>query len=162
MSDAIELIKSRRSVRKYKKQGVPDELVKKVLEAGLWAPSSNHSEPVEFIVVKDEKKRGELSKISAWSGFLKNAPVNIAVIAKDSECIVEDGSVAVMCMMLEAHSLGLGTCWVECSKAQEFVKKALGIPDEYAVITVLPLGWPDEKKTSERKPLGASVHEEKY
>jgi nitroreductase len=162
MSDAIGLIKSRRSIRKYKKKEVSDELINKVLEAGSWAPSSNHSEPVEFVVVKDDKKRADLSRISAWSDFLKNAPVNIAVIAKDSECIIEDGSVAVMCMMLEAHSLGLGTCWVECSEAQEHVKKTLCIPGEYAVITVLPLGWPDEKPSSKRKTPEKSKHTETF
>ena len=158
----IDLIKSRRSIRKFQVKEVPDELLNKVLEAGLWAPSSNHSEPVEFIIVKNEKTKKELSNLSQWSGFLKKAPLNIAVIVKDSHCLIEDGSAAVMSMMLEAHSLGLGTCWIDCKDAQDFIKRTLEIPKEYKVITVLPLGYPSEYPSSKRKTVNQSVRFETH
>ena len=159
---ALERIKGRRSIRKYSEKQVPEEDVKKVIEAGIWAPSSNHCEPVEFIIVREKTKKEELSEISRWSSFLKQAPVNIAVIAKDSSCLVEDSSAAVMSMMIEAHSLGLGTCWIDCRNAQDFIKNALKIPKDFYVITVLPLGYPDENPSSKRKTADEKVSFEKY
>ena len=160
--DALALIKTRRSIRKYSEKQVPDEIVEKVIEAGIWAPSSNHSEPAEFIIIKNEKTKEALSKISSWSGFLKKAPVNIAVIAKNSGCLIEDSSAAIMNMMIEAHSLGLGTCWIDCQNSQKIIKKILEIPEDYTAITVLPLGYPDENPSSKRKAIKEKVHLEKY
>ncbi len=161
--ELLEIIKGRRSIRRYKDQDVPDELIDKIIEAGIWAPSSNHCEPCEFIVIRDKKKREQLSKISPWSKFIADAPVAICILSnKSSTCVIIDGSIAAMNMLLEIHALGLGSCWVDTKYNEKLVRDALNIPDNYEVITVIPVGYPAESPSSWRKSIKDCIHQEMY
>jgi len=161
--DLLELIKGRRSIRRFEERDVSDELIARIIEAGIWAPSSDHCEPCEFIVVRDAGVRKELAKISPWSRFLADAPVAICIIAdRSSGCVVQDGSVAVMNMLLMIHALGLGSCWVDVQYNEELVRELLKIPENYEVITVIPVGYPAESPSSTRKSLANSLHSERY
>jgi len=159
----LEIIKSRRSIRRYEDRDVPDELVYKIIEAGIWAPSSNHCEPCEFIVIRDREIKEKLSKISPWSKFIADAPVAICILSnKASSCVIMDGSIAVMNMLLEIHSLGLGSCWVDVKYNEKLVRDTLNIPDNYEIITVIPVGYPAESPTSSRKSVNDCTYKERY
>ena len=161
--DLLELIKERRSIRRFAERDVPDELIERIIEAGIWAPSSNHCEPCEFIIVRDKDLREELAKISPWSKFLADAPVVICIIAdRSSSCVIQDGSIAVMNMLLMIHALGLGSCWVDVQYNERLVRELLKIPDNYEIITVIPVGYPAESPSSMRKSLADSLHHERY
>lgn len=161
--DLLPEIKKRRSIRRYQDKDVPKELVNKIIEAGIWAPSSNHSEPVEFIIVRDPKIKKELSKTSSWSGFINDAPVAVVVISdKSSSCVIRDGSNAAMSMLLEIHSLGLGSCWVDPQYNVKKVKDVLGIPNNYEIIGMFPIGYPTESPKSSRKSLDEAIHKDKF
>lgn len=161
--DLLDLIKARRSIRRYHDKDVSNEVVNKIIEAGIWAPSSNHCEPCEFIVVRDKSTKDQLAKISPWSRFIAHAPVAICVISnKASNCAIIDGSIAAMNMLLEIHALGLGTCWVDTQYNEKFVRDLLNVADNYEVITVLPIGHPAENPSSSRKSLAECVHKEGY
>jgi len=161
--ELLGLIKERRSIRRFAEREVEGELIERIIEAGIWAPSSNHCEPCEFIVVRDKNRRKELAKISPWSGFLAEAPVAICIIAdRSSSCVIQDGSIAAMNMLLQIHALGLGSCWVDVQYNEELVRRILKIPDNYEVITVIPVGWPRESPSSTRKSLADCIHHERY
>ncbi|MDI6810706.1 MAG: nitroreductase family protein [archaeon] len=78
--EMLELIKTRRSIRRYKKESVPEDSVKQILEAGRWAPSASNSQPWEFIILRDGKIKEEVAKATTYGKFLADAPLGIAVV----------------------------------------------------------------------------------
>ena len=150
--DIFEMIKTRRSIRKYKKE-VPDEaLIRRCIEAACYAPSARNSQPWSFVLVKDREKIKKLSETQVYSKFLENAPFVIVVLAEEekSNHWLEDGACAIVLFLLEAHSLGLGTCWnavysSESQKREDYVREVMDIPKRYRVIANIGIGIPDEK-----------------
>jgi nitroreductase len=151
VTDAIE---SRRSIRRYKKTDVSDELLKEILRAGQMAPSAGNLQGREFIVIKDNAVRELLCMAALNQYFIMGAPVCIVVCAnilrtatrygKRAELYaVQDATASVMNMMLRAHDLGLGTCWVGAFNEQA-VSQLLEIPHGVRPVALLPLGYPDE------------------
>ena len=145
-----ELIKKRRSIRKYKTEMPEMSLIKKCIESACNAPSAHNSQPWKFIIVNDREKINQLGETQKHSQFLKNAPMAIVVLAdeeKSPDHFVEDCSCAIMLLMLQASELGLGTCWnaVFCDeKREDYVRGILGIKN-YRVIANIAIGYPAEK-----------------
>ena len=162
--EVLEAIRTRRSIRSYKPDPVPEEALEKILEAGRWAPSASNSQPWHFIVFKDPEVRRRVARSFLYGWFLAEAPVGIAVVVDPpaSSCPVQDGTLAVYSMMLAAHSLGLGTCWINPSGEDEEAKEILGIPGEKKIICVLSVGYPGEAPTKERKKLKDIVFAERW
>ena len=179
--DVIDLIKSRRSVRKLKPDPVPDEVVMKLLEAARWAPSWANTQCWEFIVVKDPKVKAELSDVLIPPGnpaknAVANAPVVIAVLGKKGvsgfyrgfavtnkgDWLMFDVALAVQNLVLEAHALGLGTVIVG---ALDFEKasKILNVPPDVELVALIPVGYPDESpQAPPRKKLSDMVYQDVY
>lgn len=164
--DVLEAIKTRRSIRKYEKRPVPEELLEKILEAGRWAPSASNAQPWNFIVLRDEGIRREVARVSTYGKFLAEAPLGIAVVVdpQASTHPVEDGAIATQNMLLAAHALGLGTCWIGSyeSDYEEKVKKILGIPENKRLLSLISVGFPAESRKSEREELREIVFTDCY
>lgn len=150
LSQAIE---TRRSVRRYKKEVPSDGLIRQCIEAACYAPSAHNSQPWKFAVVKEKEMIEALSKTRPYSTFLSNAPVVIVALAEEAKSPkfwLQDLSLAIMLLMLKAHSLGLGTCWAEVfepgtQEGEDHVRKVLDIPSKYRVLANISLGFPDER-----------------
>ena len=162
--DILELIKSRRSIRKYTAHPVDDSLVEKILESGRWAPSGLNNQPWRFAVITDAALRDRISSLTRYAGVVKRAPVLIAVFlaAADSYHRVKDIQGIGAClqnMLLEAHSLGLGAVWLgEIIKSNKEVKEVLGLSSELELMAVVALGHPDEKpRQTKRRTLDELV-----
>jgi len=153
--EVLEAIRTRRSIRSYRKDPVPEELVARVLEAGRWAPSAGNSQPWGFVVITDPDIKRQVTRCFAYGWFLEEAPVGIvvAVDPRGSTCPVQDGSLAVANMMLAAHALGLGTCWINPGLRDDRAREYLGIPRDWRLICALSLGYPAESPTKLRKKL---------
>ena len=158
--DVYQAIKTRYSCRSYKVEPVPEEKLNKVLEAARLAPSAHNEQEWKFIVIKDAKKREQLAE-AAGQSFIAEAPVIIVAVATDPEHVLSSGvpayavdlAIAVEHMALQATEEGLGTCWIGAF-SQEEVKGVLGIPEEYKVVALLPLGFPaDKPKPKSRKNI---------
>jgi len=108
--DALEAIKTRRSVRKYKPDPVSKEVLKTLVDAGRLAPTARNEQPWEFVVVTDAAKRQRLVDLATHGKFIAEAPACIVVLCKPSDYYLEDGSAATTQIMLAATALGLGTC----------------------------------------------------
>lgn len=173
--NVIDAILHRRSGRNYTDEAIPAETLEEVLRAGLLAPSGKNQKPVELIAVTD---RETLTKLSACknfgSGMLKTAAAAVVVIGNTaSDTWVEDGSVAMTCMMLRATELGLANCWVQLRLRQstrpgvtapEAARELLGIPEKYGILAVLSLGNPTAPQTPhtlEDADFG-KVHRQQY
>lgn len=157
MSEVLEKIKTRRSIRKYKPDAVPKELIDRITEAGLYAASGRGSQSTIIIQVTDKELRDRIARlnceIGGWNeGFdpFYGAPVMLIVLAKkDWPTRVYDGSLVMGNLMLAAHELGLGSCWIHRAKEEfetewgkEFLR-SLGVEGEYEGIGHCALGYAD-------------------
>ena len=136
--DVFEAIKGRRSIRRYTKDPVSLDLVEKILDAGRWAPSASDRQPWSFIIIKDKEVKRKVAEASTYGKFLADAPLGIVVVIDPQLSPrsggVEDGVIATQNMLLAAHALGLGTCWIGSynSVYEEKVKTILSIPEKQA------------------------------
>jgi nitroreductase len=146
----IREILNRRSVREYKADPVSEEHIIEIIKAGQFAPTARNNKAVDFVVVKDQKTKEDIFKI-VGQDFVKYAPVLI-VCASDvtkTPCPVQDLSIASENMFLQATALGLGTVWknlkLEFNEAEK-IRNILGIPGQYMLINVIPVGYPQTKQ----------------
>lgn len=154
----FEVLKKRRSIRRFQDKPVPRELVEKLLEAAFLSPSSHNKRPWHFIVVDDKEKLEALSRAKLGASGLKTAPLAIVVAADESrsDVWIEDASIAAEHIHLASYALGLASFWVqirnrmhdETKTAEEYVRELLNIPENYRVLCIIGVGYPGEKKGS--------------
>jgi len=171
--EIIDTIKTRRSIRNFKDTPVEKEKLDQVLEAGIMAPSAKNYQSWEFIVVKDSDKIKNISISSTGRCRFEGVPVMIAVCSdmtrvagsteeRRNRFSIQDCAAATQNILLAAHSLGLGTCWVG-SYDETLVREELNIPGHLRLLTLIPVGYPAEQPLApERKPLNEVVHEEEF
>ena len=160
----IDIIKSRRSIRKFTSEPVSEELVETILEAGRWAPSGLNNQPWRFAVIRDAGLRQAISELTHYSKIVLAAEVLIAVFLDTEKSYHREKDIQAIgaClenMLLEAHSLGLGAVWLgEIIRSNEQIKALLGLGKEFDLMAVVALGYPDEKpKNVKRKQLADLV-----
>ena len=156
MNEAIRNMYERRSVRKFDAEQVERNALLQVLDAGLHAPSAKNQQPWFFAAVQKEEGIADIRRVCADAcGFAPDldpfyaAPTVIVVFTDPSGADpVKDASLAMQNMMLAAHSIGLGSCWVNCVKVGflteegKAVSKAWGVPEGYIPVGSLALGKP--------------------
>ena len=164
--EVFKAIKTRRSIRRYSKDPVSEDLVVKILEAGRWAPSADNSQPWNFIVLKDNKVRRKVAEAATYGKFLADASVGIVVVIDPiaSKHPVEDGAIATQNMLLAAQALGLGACWIGSynSVYESRVKEILSVPKDKRLLSIISIGFPAEFPTKTRKKLGEIVFTDRY
>ena len=169
--DVFEAVKTRRSIRKFKDKIVEQEKLEKVLEAARLAPSAANRQPWSFIAISDKTIRQSLFSAYNQDWFV-NAPIIIVACGfPDKGWRRQDGekyypidvAIAMQNMILVAHSMGLGTCWIAAFDEKK-AKKALDIPKKVRIIAMTPLGYPDEVKgpITKRKTLEEIIHYDKW
>jgi len=153
----IDLLRERRSIRRYLDKPVEQEKLELLIEAMLRSPSSRGLNPWEFVAVTDKKILSDLSTAKPHgASFIKNAPLAIVVCADSSksDVWVEDCSIAALIIHLTATDLGLGSCWVQLRKreyddkttSEKYVRNLLGLSDNMAVEAVIAIGYGKEDK----------------
>ena len=164
--EVYECIRSRRTVRRFKPEPVPDSVVNRVLQAARWVPSSRNQQPWHLIVVTDRRTLTRIADISATGKFLAEAPLAIAVVMDDADQAELDAGRALQQMELMAWSEGLGTCFVTLDNGQaRRVKDLMDIPTGMDLITVMPFGYRKddfEGRGIPRKPLAQIAHDERF
>jgi len=172
MSILLDIISSRRSVRKYKSDPISEEVMERVMEAARLAPSGKNGQPWKFIVVKDQEMKEKLAVASRGQKFMAGAPVVIAACGFPELSYQRQGNymtswtIDVSCafdhLMLQAQEEGLGTCWIGAFEETE-VKSLLGVPEDVRVLALTPLGYPDEEPRDRgRKPMNEIFCSERY
>ena len=165
--EVYDCIRSRRTVRNFKPDPVPNRIVNRILRAGRWAPSSSNVQPWHFIVVKEPATLKAMGGIATQGTFLGQAPLAIAIVMENGRRPQLDAGRALQQMELVAWSEGLGTCFVglRAEEQQVALKELLGIPSEMELITILPFGYREEGFTGQgvpRKPMSEIAHREKF
>lgn len=154
----LDLLKKRRSIRKYSEKPIEQEKVEQLVEAALRSPTSRGSMPWEFIVVTDAGLLKDLSQAKPHgAGFVENAGLAFVVCADPSisDVWIEDASIATFSIHLMAQALGLGSCWVQIRErthtegqtAEAFLAEQLSIPKNLRVLSIVSIGYPAEEKS---------------
>jgi nitroreductase len=175
MNSFFELLKNRRSIRKYLPKVVEQEKIDLITKAALMSPASKRSNSWEFVVVQDKATLQKLADCRPHgSQFLAESPLGIVVIADTtkSDVWIEDASIASIIMQLQVQDLGLGSCWIQVynrrkddqTTTESYIRNLLNIPEHFAVLNIISIGYPNE----ERKPYDESklaiekIHSDKF
>ena len=155
----LEAIHTRRSVRKFLDKAIPLDVMRKILEAAIWAPSGGNRQPWRFVVVTDKEK---IKKFDPYDHqpWVENAPAVIVACAdphdtwekydEEDDCYVLDTAAAIQNILLAIHDMGLGAVWVlTCSKRD--IRKLLDIPLHWQIVSIIPFGYCDD-----REPIDAA------
>lgn len=171
----FELLKTRRSIRKFSSEQISEEQKALLMKAALMAPTAKHCNAWEFVIVEQADTICKLSECRpTGSQFMKHAPlvVVVAVNKEKSTAWVEDASIASAFIQLQAHSMGLGSCWVQVNgrmkdetvDTENYIRALLGMPETLGIVCMIAIGYPAEHKNAfeEDKLQFEKVHNERY
>ncbi len=163
--ELTELIKTRRSVRKYKPDPVDEAIVRDVIDCGRLAASGNNIQPWEFVVVRDQATRDRLAEAAKWGKFIKDAPVCIVVFCKETEHDLEDGSAAIQNILVAAWAHGVGSCWVAGHKKPHSaaVAEICGAPKDLQLVALVAMGYASESpQLPKKRSLDEVLHLDQF
>ena len=155
MNNLLEIIKERRSIRRFQKKEIPKEIIEKLIEALIWAPSAGNLQSRKFYFVFNQEIKEKLAQAALDQRFIAQAPLAVVGCTDDkisrrygergrnlySIC---DVSASIQNLMILAHSKNLGTVWVGAFDEKE-VSKILNLPKNLKPIVIVPVGYPAEK-----------------
>lgn len=158
--DAIECMKTRRSIRAFQSTPVPREVIEDIVDCGRLAASAINIQPWKFVVVQDAALLEKIGETTDHGKFIAQAPVCIAVLCEDVKYFLEDGSAATQNILNAAHAHGLGSCWVAGDKKAyaPAVVEMLGMPSTYKLVSLIPIGYPSAQPSPFKKNLEEVTH----
>jgi len=152
----VDIVLSRRSIRRYEQKEIPKDVLDKILEAGRQAPSAANRQPWHFIVLTDDEVKIELSK-GLFNRHIKNSAFTVVGCANigfwhigTKKWSIVGTSIALQNMVIAAWAMGIGSCWIGDFK-EYYVKQLLDIPDKWKVVALISFGYPAEKPHPKRK-----------
>lgn len=162
--DALECMKTRRSVRSYSDRAVPREIIEEIVDCGRLAATAINIQPWQFIAVLDSATRQQIAETTDHGKFIEQSPVCIAVFCQDSKYYLEDGCAATQNILNAARAYGLGSCWVAGDKKPyaEDIRDMLDVPPDYHLVSLIAMGYPAEERHPDKKPLSAVFHWDRY
>lgn len=169
--NTIKAIMSRRSIRKFTDQKIPDELLKTILETAMNAPSAGDARPWHFVVIRKRETLDQLAdRIDDGNDLFKQAQAAILIVGDPSKegfpgFYPQDCSCAAQNIYLATHELGLGTVWIatwEVPPRVKGIREMLGIPEDLMPFAIFPLGFPGEKLDEEYRYDEKMLHYEKW
>jgi len=150
--ETLDAIRTRRSVRKFTGKKIPKDVINKLLEAAMNAPSAGNQQPWHFVVIEDKNILEEVPNVSLYAPMAKEAAAAIVIcgdptLEKYPGFWVQDCSAATQNILLAAHALGLGAVWSGIYPLEDRVsgfRKLLGIPEKIVPLSIVIMGYPEE------------------
>ena len=172
--ELFEALRERRSVRSFTSEPIPSTFLEKILEAARWAPSAGNCQARDVIIIQNDKIKQKLSAAALDQICIEEAPINIVVCANELRsarrygdrgkafyCIL-DAAATVQNILLAAHGLGLGACWIGAFNDQ-LVSEILYLPTWLRPVAIIPIGHPGETpEKPQRLSLKDLVHIDRY
>lgn len=167
--DHFSAILNRRSIRKYSGKEIPAEVIDELLKSAMYAPSAMNNQAWQFIVINQRNKLDEILKIIPQE-MLKSAKAAILIcgdlnLEKNVDYIQQNCSAATQNLMLSAHGLGLGSCWIGVYPVKETIsgmQKLFSLPEFVIPISLVSLGYPAENPIAEDRYKTEKVHFNKW
>jgi nitroreductase len=162
----MDAILKRRSIRKYTGEPVPENALKDLLEAAMAAPSAGNEQPWHFIIIKDRAILDQIPRVHPYSRMIKQTPVAILVcgdlnLAAHGEMWVQDCAAATENLLIAVQARGLGAVWLGVYPREERMdglRKLLGIPENVVPFSLIPVGYPAERKPPASRYKESRVH----
>ena len=164
--DAIDAILSRRSIRKYTADLIPENVINRLLEAAMSAPSASNQQPWHFVVINDRGILDEIPQFHPYSNMLREAPIAI-VVCGDLQLEINKGrwvmdcSAATQNILIAAQAKGLGAVWLGVYPVEERVtgiQELLGLPEHIIPLCIVSVGYPAEKKPRSNRHNPSRIH----
>ncbi len=172
--NCIEQIRSRRSIRKFKYEEIPDEVIDEIIRTGLWAPSAGNLQPWRIVRTTSDDQIRKLADAAYGQSVVKNAPVVLVIVAVPSESaekygkrgrslyVYQDTAALTYTILLTTHAMGYAGCWVGAFD-EKAAANAVSAPDGFQPVSIIPIGVPDESPSpTPRKPASEVVLMEKF
>ncbi len=172
--EVMEAILGRRSVRRFRSDPIPEEDLRKILEAAIWAPSAGNMQSWEFVIVRDPNRKREIARAALGQWFIAEAPVVVVVCANEDRSAsrygergrklycIQDTAAATQNLLLAAYSMGYGTCWVGAFD-EDSVSSVIKVPSGVRPVAIIPIGRSAETPIGPRRmPLERVMHEETF
>jgi nitroreductase len=150
----LRAVRERRSIRNFQKRNIPGELINRLMEALIWAPSAGNLQARKFYFVKNEKIKNRIAAAALNQSFIAEAPM-VIVGCTDSRISqkygergvnlysIQDVALSIMGMMLVAHENGLGSVWVGAFREEE-IARILALPKHLRPVSIVPIGYPSK------------------
>jgi len=160
----------RRSIRKFTEKPITKEIIKKIIAAGMQAPTACDNRGYEFIVIDDGEVLQKLGSVSPWSSPITRCNIGIVVLGREKEGVADefwqqDLGAVTQNILLEAKHFGIGSVWMgiaPITQTMEKVRQLLNIPPEVRPFSLIALGYPLQEKEAEDRYLEEKVHYNKY
>jgi len=162
--DTFEAVRTVLAVRSFQKKAIPPEIIQRIVEAGRLTGSGKNRQPWHFVVVQDPETIARLATLAKTGPYIAGAGAAIVVAIEKDDFALSDGSRAIQSMVLTAWSEGVGSNWVGF-RGPDSVRALLGVPDNLDVLAVVPLGYPADARSGNkksRKPLSEVAHRERF
>jgi nitroreductase len=162
----MEAILTRRSIRSYTSDAVPDNVLKELLKAAMAAPSADNEQPWHFMIIKDRNTLNQIPTVHPYAKMIKKAPVAILVcgdpdLAVHGEMWVQDCSAATENILIAVESKGLGAVWLGVYPREERInglRRLLQIPNRIIPFALIPIGYPAEQKPPSNRYREDRIH----
>lgn len=166
----MNAILNRKSIRKYKDIKISDEIVDGLLRAGMQAPSAGNEQPWDFVVLRDKEIMKKITEFHPYSSMLLNTDVAIVVCGDEAKEVfkgfwVQDCSAATENILLAAEDKGLGAVWLGVYPMEdrvEALKKLLDLPESVIPLSIIPIGYPDEKREAANRFNKERIHYDRW
>jgi nitroreductase len=162
--DAIECIKTRRSVRAYKPGTIDRSVIEDIVDCARLAATAINIQPWTFVAVTEPATLAKIASTTDHGTFIVGAPCCIAVFCEKVKYYLEDGSAATQNILLAARAHGLGSCWVAGDKKPycDEIRNLLGVPVSHTLVSLCAIGYPESVPSPTKKPIGEVLHWEKF
>lgn len=168
--ETIEALLTRRSIRKYKNQPVEKDKIEIILKSAMYAPSAMNLQGWHYVVIDDKVMMEETIKSIPHAELLRQTPAAILVcgdagVEKNESWMIQNCSAAIQNILLAAHGLGIGTCWIAIHGMDEIVKNVaeqFKLPENVIPISLITLGYPDESVSAEDRFRKEKIHYNKW
>jgi nitroreductase len=165
MMDAIDCILTRRSCRSFTSDSVSKEDISLLLKCAMQSPTADNDQSWKFVVITDRKVLDKIPGIQRYAGFVSRTPMGILVCGDTSishDMWIQDASIASQTILLAAHAIGLGGCWLAVQPFPEFIqgfRKLLNLPDHIQPLSFLAIGHPSAVPQQVDRFDAKKVHE---
>ena len=162
--DALEMLKTRRSVRAYTREPVPEDILEDLIDCGRLAASAVNIQPWDFVVVTEPGTLRRIAEATDHGRFISEAAACVVVLCEDTKYYLEDGSAATENILLAARAHGLGSCWVAGDKKDYAAEicRLLGAPQGHRLVSLIPIGYPAESPEKPKRSLSDVLHWETF
>ena len=160
MNEAIQVIKTRRSVRKFQARAVSEDIIKDILDCARLAPTARNLQPWLFGAVTESHLKKQLAELTDHGRFIKDCAVCFVVFADaNQKYFLEDGCAATENILLACAAHGIGSCWVAGHKKgyAEDIQNLLGVPKPFTLISLIAAGYSEQKPSPNKKPLSETT-----